>query len=144
MTDITTIFKNRRWKVVSHPIRIAEQDKNAGGSVFFRVYQQFQSDLSESCALFLVRLRSTFRQLVKDPSMRIYVRRSRRVKTARPKLSWTYVTLRIHISYSRTSRGMLARYCHSFAARSALIGSFEQMLLALGYTLDTSSVSVYI
>jgi len=65
MIDITTMFKNRR-KEVSCPIRIAAQDKNAGGSVFFRVYQQFQSDLSESCTLFLVRLRSTFRQLVKD------------------------------------------------------------------------------
>lgn len=65
----------------------AAQDKNAGGNIFFQVYQQFQSDLSESSALFLVRLRSTFRQLVKDRVLQKYVQRFRRVKTARSKLS---------------------------------------------------------
>lgn len=47
------------------PIRITARDKSADESVFFRAYQQVQPGLAESCALFLLRLRSTFRQLVR-------------------------------------------------------------------------------
>lgn len=116
--NITTIFYciiwcyNEEWSVEKRyraRIGIAAQDKNADESVFFRVYQQFQSDLSESCALFLVRLRSTFRQLVKNRVCENTYEGP--VKMARPKLSWggnTYVILRIRLR-NRARRGGCSR-----------------------------------
>lgn len=82
----------------------------------------------------------------KGSSLRKYVRRSRSVKMARTKLSWTehtYVTPPNTFALVHVAREMLAKTLLQFAARSALIGSSGQMLLAMGYTFDTGSVSIW-
>lgn len=124
----------KRYRVQSESLlRIKMQGGGGEESVFFRIYQQFQSDLSESCTLFLVRL--TFCQLVKD-----------RARGGLP-LRWNgkagIIMNRTRRMWPYPSQGMLARRCRSIVARSALIGSSEPDAVRPGmHARDTSNVSV--
>lgn len=121
------------------PIKITVWDKNARGRVFFRVYQQVQSGLSANRAHIIFSSPTPdISPAGKRSSAEIYTKVPRwngkdEIIMSRTRRTWDLC------EYSRIYAVTFTRLLLQLAARSVLIGSFAQMLLALEYMLDASN-----
>lgn len=130
------MLKNSLCKGRQYLTKITVWDKNAGEKVFFREYQQVQSDFSAS------HVHIIFSSLTLDISP-AGKRLSAEIHTKVPRwngkdeiiMSRTRPTWDLWIS-SHMYAVAFARLLLQLAARSILIGSFAQMPLALEYMLD--------
>lgn len=123
------------------PIKITVWDKNARGRVFFRVYQQVQSGLSANRAHIIFSSPTLdISPAGKRSSAKIYTKVPRWNGKDEIIMSRTRRTyMRSLWIFSHIYAVTFTRLLLQLAARSVLIGSFAQMLLALEYMLDASN-----